>query len=113
MELGFNVRAFFHECNVYPFRSFLNLLGRTYAPSILLEMKKVKDKVIEKGKDFLSYYHYHKFDKKYDKLIEQAQKENPLPETTEKKTWPEEKRENPCPCRTPCELQGLSLPFYP
>ena len=85
MELCFNVRTFFHECNVYPFRSFLNLLGRTYAPSILLEMKKVKDKVIEKGKDFLSYYHYHKFDKKYDELIEQARKENPLPETTEKK----------------------------
>ena len=34
MELCFNVRTFFHECNVYPFRSFLNLLGRTYAPSI-------------------------------------------------------------------------------
>ena len=85
MELCFNVRTFFPECNVYPFRSFLNLLGRTYAPSILLEMKKVKDKVIEKGKDFLSYYHYHKFDKKYDELIEQVRKENPLPETTEKK----------------------------
>ena len=52
---------------------------------LLLEMKKVKDKSVEKGKDFLSYYHYHKFDKKYDELIEQARKENPLPETTEKK----------------------------
>ena len=51
---------------------------------LLLEMKKVKDKAVEKGKDFLSYYHYHKFDKKYDELIEQARKENPLPETTEK-----------------------------
>ena len=40
---------------------------------------------VEKGKDFLSYYHYHKFDKKYDELIEQARKENPLPKTTEKK----------------------------
>ena len=48
-------------------------------------MKKVKDKAVEKGKDFLSYYHYHKFDKKYDELIEQARKENPLPKTTEKK----------------------------
>ena len=37
------------------------------------------------SKDFLSYYHYHKFDKKYDELIEQARKKNPLPETTEKK----------------------------
>ena len=52
---------------------------------LLLEMKKVKDKAVEKGKDFLSYYHYHKFAKKYDELIEQARKENPLPETTEKK----------------------------
>ena len=52
---------------------------------LLLEMKKVKDKSVEKGKDFLSYYHYHKFDKKYDELIGQARKENPLPETTEKK----------------------------
>ena len=52
---------------------------------LLLEMKKVKDKAVEKGKDFLSYYHYHKFDKKYDELIEQARKENPLPKTTEKK----------------------------
>ena len=52
---------------------------------LLLEMKKVKDKAVEKGKDSLSYYHYHKFDKKYDELIEQARKENPLPETTEKK----------------------------
>ena len=52
---------------------------------LLVEMKKVKDKAIEKGKDSLSYYHYHKFDKKYDELIEQARKENPLPVTTKKK----------------------------
>lgn len=52
---------------------------------LLLEMKNVKDKAVENGKDSLSYYHYHKFDKKYDELIGQARKENPLPETTEKK----------------------------
>ena len=52
---------------------------------LLLEMKKVKDKAVEKGKDSLSYYYYHKFDKKYDGLIEQARKENPLQKTTEKK----------------------------
>lgn len=52
---------------------------------LLLEMKKVKDKAIEKGKNSLSYYHYHKFNKKYDELIGQARKENPLPETTKKK----------------------------
>lgn len=53
-------------------------------------MKKVKEKAIEKGKDSLSYYHYHKFDKKYDELIEQARKENPLPKPR-RKTWTEEK----------------------
>lgn len=52
---------------------------------LLLEMKKVKDKAVEKGKDSLSYYHYHKFDKQYDELIEQARNENPVSETTEKK----------------------------
>ncbi len=52
---------------------------------LLLEMKKAKEKAVEKGKDSLSYYHYHKFDKKYDELLELARKENPLPETTEKK----------------------------
>ena len=31
------------------------------------------------------WHPYHKFDKKYNELIEQARKENPLPETTEKK----------------------------
>lgn len=52
---------------------------------LLLEMKKVKDKAVEKGKDSLSYYHYHKFDKRYAELIEQARKENPLPKASEKK----------------------------
>ena len=52
---------------------------------LLLEMKKVKDKAVAKGNESLSYYYSHKFDKQYDELIEQARKENPLPETTEKK----------------------------
>ena len=52
---------------------------------LLLEMKKAKDKAVGKGKEALSYYHYHKFDKKYDELIEQAREENPLPETIVKK----------------------------
>ena len=58
---------------------------------LLLEMKKVKDRAVEKGKESLSYYYCHKFDKKYDELIEQAKKENPLPETTEKKRGRKEK----------------------
>ena len=52
---------------------------------LLLEMKKVKDKAVEVGKETLSYYHYHKFDKRYDELIKQAREENPLPVNTEKK----------------------------
>ena len=52
---------------------------------LLTEMKKVKDKAVEAGKETLSYYHYHKFDKRYDELIKQAREENPLPVTTEKK----------------------------
>ena len=52
---------------------------------LLLDMKKVKEKAVENGRDSLSYYYYQKFDRKYDNLIEQARKENPLPKTTEKK----------------------------
>ena len=52
---------------------------------LLLEMKRAKEKAVEKGKDSLSYYHHRKFDKKYDELMEEARKENPLPKTTEKK----------------------------
>ena len=52
---------------------------------LLLEMKKVKDKAVEVGKETLSYYHYHKFDKRYDELIKQAREKNPLPVTAEKK----------------------------
>ena len=48
-------------------------------------MKKVKEKAVEKGRDSLSYYYCHKFDKKYDELLELAGKENPLPETTKNK----------------------------
>ena len=48
-------------------------------------MKKVKDKAVESGKESLSYYHHHKFDKRYDELIKQAREENPLPVVAEKK----------------------------
>ena len=52
---------------------------------LLLEMKKLKDKAVETGKESLSYYHYHKFDKRYNELIKQAREENPLPVVAEKK----------------------------
>lgn len=33
----------------------------------------------------VSYYYLHKFDKRYDEIIQQAYEENPLPESTSKK----------------------------
>ena len=62
--------------------------GQTWAPafiSLLLEMKKAKEKAIMEGKTVLSNDHLHQFNKKYDELIELAKKENPLPEVTVKK----------------------------
>ena len=48
-------------------------------------MKKMRDEVAETGKETLSYYHLHKFDKKYNELIRQAGEENPLADTTGKR----------------------------
>ncbi len=79
-------------CNAHLLRELIGIQEnhpeQTWAPAfieLLLEMKKVKDKAIKTEKESLSYYHYHKFDKRYDELIELARQENPLPETTEKK----------------------------
>ena len=52
---------------------------------LLLSMKKVRDKALLDAKDEVSYYHRHKFDKKYDSIIKTAYEENPLPETPAKK----------------------------
>lgn len=52
---------------------------------LLLAMKKVRDKALVSGKNELSYYHLHKFDKEYDEIIKTAYEENPLPEETTKK----------------------------
>lgn len=53
--------------------------------NLLLEMKKAKEKAVAKQKDCLSYYYYHKFDKRYQELLEQARESNPLPESATKK----------------------------
>ena len=61
---------------------------QTWAPrfrKLLLDMKKVKDKALQKGQDEVSYYHLHKFDKEYDDIIKTAYEENPIPETPAKK----------------------------
>ena len=52
---------------------------------LLLAMKKVKDQAVEQEKDAISSYHLHKFDKRYDEIINTAYEKNPLPEVTEKK----------------------------
>lgn len=62
--------------------------GQTWAPAfidLLLEMKEAKEEAIVKGETGLSQYALEQFDKRYDKLIELAKKENPLPEVREKK----------------------------
>lgn len=61
---------------------------QTWAPrfkKLLLDMKKVKDRALQKGNDEVSYYHLHKFDKEYDDIIKTAYAENPLPEAPVKK----------------------------
>lgn len=46
---------------------------------LLLEMKLKRDKAVFMGKNELSYYHTHDFHKKYEVIIEEARKLNPLP----------------------------------
>ncbi|MGN1403982.1 MAG: IS66 family transposase, partial [Ruminococcus sp.] len=46
---------------------------------LLLEMKKVRDKAVSKGRQSLSYYYHHKFDKSYDAIIQSGYDVNPLP----------------------------------
>ncbi|MFQ9890073.1 MAG: hypothetical protein ACLRWM_06850 [Streptococcus sp.] len=57
---------------------------------LLIKMKKVKDKAVEAGKETLSYYHYHKFDKRYDELIKQAREKIRF-RLPQRKTWEKEK----------------------
>ena len=56
--------------------------GHTWAglcKNLLLEMKRVKDKAVSKGKNALSYYYLHKFDTEYDRIMQIADKECPAP----------------------------------
>lgn len=49
---------------------------------LLLEMKRVRDKAVDKGKPELSYYYHHKFSVRYNQIIEKAYKETPEPVPT-------------------------------
>ena len=76
-------------------------------------MKKARDKAVVKGKTELSYYHLHKFDTEYDRLMMMANEECPLsPRSAKEKEGAEEKRERAVAHRTPYGTQGISLPFY-
>ncbi len=48
--------------------------------SLLLEMKKVRDKAVSRGRQSLSYYYHHKFDQNYDAIIQSGYDANPLPD---------------------------------
>ena len=54
--------------------------------TLLRSMKKARDKAVVKGKTELSYYHLHKFDTEYDRLMMMANEECPLsPDPLKKK----------------------------
>lgn len=46
---------------------------------LLLEMKEVRDRAFESGKQGLSYYYHHKFSIMYDRIIAKAYQETPEP----------------------------------
>ena len=52
--------------------------------ALLLKMKKVKEKAVKKGESHLSRYYLNMFALRYEQLIAQAYKENPLWKTAEK-----------------------------
>lgn len=58
---------------------------QTWAQSfkdLLLRMKTLKEKAINKCQENLSYYHLHNIEKQYDEIIQTALEENPLPKKT-------------------------------
>lgn len=52
---------------------------------LLLAMKKTKDNAVRKEKTKLSYYHLHKFDKEYERIMKLADSECPPPENSKQK----------------------------
>lgn len=60
-----------------------NQPGQTWAQemiNLLLRMKDVRDKAVCSGKENLSYYYLHTFDKEYDRIIEEGRTQNPIQE---------------------------------
>ena len=48
--------------------------------SLLLHMKKIRDKAFDCGKDRLSYYYLHGFDIEYSQIIDEGRQQNPIAE---------------------------------
>jgi transposase len=59
-------------------------LWATGLKMLLLKMKKAKEKAVKKRKTHVSRYYLNTFDKRYDQLIAQAYKANPLSKTVKK-----------------------------
>lgn len=47
---------------------------------LLLRMKIARDKAVDSGKEFLSYYYLHGFDREYNRIINEAREQNPIKE---------------------------------
>jgi len=65
--------------------NYTEQIWATKFKELLLEMKRIKDKALHAEKSELSYYHIHKFDIKYNSILQEAFEMNPPPVITEKK----------------------------
>jgi len=65
--------------------NYTDQIWATKFKGLLLEMKKIKDKAVLTEKSELSYYHLHKFDIKYNSILQEAFEMNPLLVIAEKK----------------------------
>lgn len=74
-------------CNAHLLRELTSVLEnhpeQTWADAmtkLLLQMKTVKDRLINSGKDQISYYYRNSFSSKYDSIVDEARKHNPIEE---------------------------------
>jgi len=65
--------------------NYTEQIWATKFKELLLEMKRIKDKALHAEKSELSYYHLHKFDIRYNSILQEAFEMNPPPVITEKK----------------------------
>lgn len=79
-------------CNAHITRELIGILQnhpeQTWASDfkeLLEEMKRIRDKAVEKGEKSLSSYYHRKFRKRYEEIIASGLEMNPLPECPGKK----------------------------